>query len=278
MFRRKVKAEEPTIEFVTSALGLAEQWPIVPARKIMPQWYKDAKTRVPMSSVHLHGQPPPQAGSLPSSRSMSPTVRQCPGVVDVLRAGFVVRAWTDIEVTTQAPPTKDPNNPDPPAQSVTPMRPNEPGGRMGGFNPALNQTFPMWEDEYDWALKMDSPWMCKTPPGWSMLYLPMPYAEKTPWRVIHGVTDNDEFHVVNIVVAWSHVGTYLIEAGTPLCVLLPVRRDGFQMNHTASYDPDRWRTLRVLGKGGVGEEGTRLIHGSYVKERIRRQREVEEAE
>jgi hypothetical protein len=76
---------------------------------------------------------------------------------------------------------------------------------------------------------------------------------------------------------WDFHGVYMIEAGTPICWLLPVRRDGFQMKSTVEYDPERAKVLRARGKGGGGEGGGRLIHGSYVKERIRRKRMADES-
>lgn len=300
MFGKKPQPEEPRVEWVTAAPGLAETYPIIPARVAMPDWFKQSETRIPKDSAHGHGmpqqqspvplppgatpqtapKPPPETGGKavgPPSywRDESPTIRHCPGVVDVMRAGYVLRAWTDIEITTPEPPA--PGKGTDKFIDRTPLGRDEIGGKVGAFGPGLNQKFPLHPGEYDFALKFDSPWLCKTPPGWSLLYLPIPYEEKKPWRVLHGITDNDTFHIVNILAMWSHYGSYLIEAGTPLCWLLPVKREGYNFKTDVRYDADRARELRPLGKGGIGgtQSGGRIIHGSYILERARARKDAQ---
>lgn len=268
----------PTVEWVTGTPGLAENYPIVPARSALPEWFKESATKVDsaVAQGRSHGghQPPVPTGTVDGpktySRDTKPTIRHCPGVVDVLRSGYLLRAWTDIEINTPAPATGTPQDMH---QAQTPMRPDEIGGRLGGFGAALNQKLPLWPGEYSFAIKADSPWTCRTPPGWSLLFLPIPYEEKKPWRLVPGITDSDEFHVINLILMWSHHGSYLIEAGTPLCWLLPVRRDGFNMPTDVRFDPEYDQLLRTRGKGGVGKDGSRIIHGSYILERARRRRE-----
>lgn len=271
------KKDEPVVEWVTSAPGLIETYPIIPARKALPEWFKNSDTKIPMAHAHSHGMQMPagaqavQPPALPGARTETPTIRACPGVIDVMRSGYLLRAWTDIEITTPEPARGDGTDKH---TSRTAMSPGEIGGKMGAFGPGLNQMLPLWPGEYDFALKLDSPWVCKTPPGWSLLYLPVPYADKTPFRILPGITDNDNFHVVNVLAMWDHYGHYIIEAGTPICWLLPVRRDGFQLKTEVTYNPERSRVMRAYGKGGAGENGGRLIHGSYLKERMRRREKV----
>lgn len=279
MFRKK-KVEEPKVEWLTGTPGLVETYPIVPARQALPQWFKDSDKRITQDRAHGHGmrpqpgaphqppQPQQQGGTVvgpPSySRDTSPTIRACPGIVDVMRAGYLLRAWTDIEITTPAPP-----GPGVMFQDRTGMSPAEVGGKIGAFGPGLNQRLPLWPGEYEFALKFDSPWVCKTPPGYSLLYAPVPYDEHRPYRVLHGITDNDTFHTVNILIMWSHYGSYLIEAGTPLCWLLPINREGYNFKTEVRHDPDRMAVLRAVGKGGIGEKGGRLINASYVLARAK---------
>lgn len=264
------KQSEPTIEWVTDTPGLAEMYPMIPARKAIPEWFRKSDPKIDMGVAHGHGPSEEPATPLPGARTEIPTIRACPGVVDVLRAGFLLRAWTDIQIITPQPARGDSTDQ---YRASTAFGPNEKGGQISAFNPALNQLLPLWPGEYGFALKFDSPWLCKTPPGWSLLYLPISYAEKTPYRIVPGIIDTDYMHVVNLLLMWDHYGSYTIEAGTPLCWLLPVKRDGFQMNADVSYNPDRTRILRSFGKGGPGEWGSRLVHGAYVKARMKRAQE-----
>lgn len=298
MFRKK-KADDveeaARVQWFTDAPGLTENYPIIPARQALPDWFKQSERRIAKSAAHGHGMgmvpgqtdrpmppmqqagcgaPPPTSGETvgPPSywKEETPTIRYCPGVVDVMRSGYILRAWTDIEISTPEPPKRDGTDR---FIDRTGMNPRDAGGKIGAFGPGLNQRFPVADNEYEFILKMDSPWVCKLPPGWSLLYLPMPYDEPKPWRIIHGIVDNDTFHIVNLLAAWSHHGTYLIEAGTPLCWLLPINREGYNMKTSVEYDPERTKVLRAVGKGGAGANSSRIIHGSYVLERGRRRKE-----
>lgn len=278
MFRRKT---EPVVEWVTSTPALVETYPIVPARQVLPEWFRKSAARVSKDAGHQgHG---PQQGMKPTWpvggpktfwRDELPTVRHCPGIVDVLRSGYLLRAWTDIEITTPEPARQNETDR---FMDRTAMNPQEPGGKVGAFGPVLNQMLPLWPNEYGFALKFDSPWVCKTPPGWSLLYSAVPFSEKTPFRVLPGLVDTDSFHVVNIVIMWDFHGSYLIEAGTPLCWLLPVKREGYNFKTEVTFNPERASLLRTLGKGGIGGSGGRLLHGSYILERARRRKESGEA-
>lgn len=299
--RRKAEPDELKVEWITACPGLMETYPIIPARRALPDWFKQSDTRIPKDAAHGHGMPrppgmpdgpigpPPLPGQAPPPppgpvigpptywQNENPTIRHCPGIVDVMRSGYILRAWTDIEITTPLAPA--PGTGTDGFRDRTGMRPDEVGGKIGAFGPGLNQKLPLYPGEYDFALKLDSPWLCKTPPGWSLLYLPMPYDGPKPWRVLHGITDNDTFHIVNILAMWNHHGTYMIEAGTPLCMLLPVKREGYNLPTDVRYDPEADKLLRPVGKGGtgVGSGGGRLIHGSYILERAKRRKQQEES-
>jgi hypothetical protein len=273
LFSRKTDAE-PKVEWITHTPGLVENYPIVPARQVLPEWFRSSDTKVGAGQVHgPHQQAQAGSGTVVGpktySRDTKPTIRHCPGVVDVLRSGYLLRAWTDIEVTTPAPATGTDRDV---FQANTGMRPDEIGGRVNAFGPAMNQRLPLHPGEYAFALKVDTPWTCKTPPGWSLLFDPVPFDEKRPFRVVPGITDSDAFHVINLIVMWSHHGSYLIEAGTPLCWLLPVHRDGFNMPTEVRFDPEYDAVLRTQGKGTVGKDGSRILHGSYILERARRRK------
>lgn len=282
LFDKKTDKVIDKVEWVTSVPGLAETYPIIPARTALPAWFKASPTKISKDRAHGHGMgghgappgpPPKQGGTVvaPAAywRDESPTIRHCPGVVDVMRSGYLLRAWTDIEITTPEPP----KGPEDQFRAITGMRPDELGGKIGAFGPGLNQKLPLWPGEYAFALKFDSPWVCKTPPGYSLLYAPVPYDEQRPYRVLHGITDNDTFHIVNLLIMWSHYGTYVIEAGTPLCWLLPIRREGYNLPTDVVYDPERYKQLAAVGKGGIGSNGGgRLINHSYILERAKRRK------
>lgn len=295
LFGKKTSEPELKVEWVTNMPGLVETYPMIPARSLTPDWYKTSKNKIDartQSPTHVppppknpngapggypigtpHGAKPEQTNEVKMPERIKdrlPTIRACPGVIDVMRAGWVLRAWTDFEIVTPEPPKGTDDD-----RYLHESGVRGENGTVGNFSAALNQNLPLWPGEYGFALKFDSPWTCKLPPGWSLMYAPIPFAAPTPWRVVPGIVDCDIFHVVNLVATWNHHGAYVIEAGTPLCTLIPVRRDGFHMDGESIYDPERHTLLKSMGKGAPGHGANRLIHGSYLKLRMKRQRGIE---
>lgn len=246
LFSRRAPEPEDVFECVTPVVGLVEQYPIVPYRKAMPTWFKNAPVK-----GDYHG-------------NQNPTIRGCPGIIDMLRLGYLMPLWSDLKVHT-------PTGPDDPNASWS-FKSGTPEARVGGFSKQLTATLPRWTGEYEFTLKFESPWWIKTPPGWSTLMLPIPYLEERPWRVVPGVIDTDRYHSTNVIVRYSKQGEYLLEAGEPLCQLIPFRRDAVELPVVTTWDRDRAHLLSVLGKGGVGQ-GERLSHGQYVKQREKMRRQ-----
>ena len=64
---------------------LSKFCPILPAGDVLPEWWKKININ---QNVDLIDKRPLTSG----------TVKRCPGVMDILKSGWVVRAWCDIYV------------------------------------------------------------------------------------------------------------------------------------------------------------------------------------
>jgi hypothetical protein len=73
--------------------------------------------------------------------------------------------------------------------------------------------------------KAVSPWNIITPPGWSVLQLPLFYHFNKDWSVLPGVIDTDIHHEINQQVLYHGDGKEIeIKMGDPFVLYIPFKR------------------------------------------------------
>jgi hypothetical protein len=83
--------------------------------------------------------------------------------------------------------------------------------------------------------KIHNPWVIKTPPGYSTLFLPPMNNHDDRFSIIPGIVDTDTFELeVNFPFIvngdkYPYLKT-LIKRGTPIVQVIPFKRDGWKMN------------------------------------------------
>lgn len=86
----------PKIEFYTPIEGLDKFAPITSAAKNMPKWYKELPKIYPPNSERqdgIHGEKLLPTGNPVEWRTVGETVKTCPGLQDIMTAGYVVPFW-----------------------------------------------------------------------------------------------------------------------------------------------------------------------------------------
>jgi hypothetical protein len=75
--------------------------------------------------------------------------------------------------------------------------------------------------------KFHNYWTIKTPPGWSCLFVPPLNRPNAVFEALAGVVDTDKYQsLINFpFLATAPDGVYTIERGTPLMQVIPFRRD-----------------------------------------------------
>lgn len=254
-FRTDIR--EPQIKFLTNVQGATELVPPVPMRKAMPRWFKDTPLRCPVPHGP-HGPAPELPSNIPSGMT---TIKACAGVVDLMKLGYMIPLWSDHEITTF---------PDSHTTQQYQIRASINEAKTGGFRPEHSDKMPLMEGEYKFSPKLDSPWVIITPPGWSTMLLPLPFADeefKQPWRIVPGIIDTDRYHNFNVLLKWRFEGRYLIEQGTPMCAVVPFKRDTTDLPAVIkNISDEEMRRLKAKGKGGVGS-GDRMITMPYQRHR-----------
>jgi len=243
VFHRKVKRETPLeVKFYSPVVGVAETYPVVPARKVIPDWWR----KMPHDAANVPNIPDTHAGVVPG------TVRRCPGILQLLTTGWVLPLWTDFIVTEangQVTGAYVPPGAPPFTVHVEEQRPGMPV--YAGEAPVL------FHFEHTWAVQ--------TPPGYSLRIDPMPYEVAAALVTVPGIMHADMFHQLNPIVRYrlQGDGRHEIPAGTPLCHLTLVRRADENITVSSHRDEARYDDLVWRGKGGVGPLGARLVSNSY---------------
>lgn len=85
--------------------------------------------------------------------------------------------------------------------------------------------------------KFINPWIIKTPPGYSCLFLP-PMHRDSPFAILPGVVDTDTFtHAINFPFVMTDPNFEgKIEGGTPIVQVIPFKRDTFEHEIYDAYD------------------------------------------
>ena len=207
----KKKTEEPTVEFISTVKGLAGIPDIHPrpTKAFIPQWWKD----MPLKRIgyeHIH--------------DLAGTVKMCPSFPEYFSQGFIIPMWTDTVITLDLENNKfkwvsgrgiqgkgldifpwDSHPKNQLIDFVTPYSNGEPGNAV---------------------LKAIAPWRMVTPPGYSVLQLPVFYEFNKDFSAMPGILHTDFASEINIQLLFHSKKTEIfIERGTPLAQYIPFKRE-----------------------------------------------------
>jgi hypothetical protein len=85
------------------------------------------------------------------------------------------------------------------------------------------------------VFKTNCPWRIVTPPGWSVLQLPLFYHFNKQWSVLPGIVDTDIHHEINQQVLYHGNGEeFFIGRGSPFVLYIPFRRSE-KLKHSIKY-------------------------------------------
>lgn len=178
-----------------------ESYAPVPAKKVIPEWYKN------MSSYTKGGK------QLTENFQTSGTIKKCIPVFDAITMGYIIPTYVDLSIETRddAPfyawPSHD-------AISFHPIEQAPEHPAMNGF------PYPKWIN----------PWGIKTAPGYSCLFV-TPFHRESEFVILPGVVDTDTYsNPVNFpFVLRNPQYEGIIPAGTPLVQVIPFKRENFEM-------------------------------------------------
>jgi hypothetical protein len=186
-----------------------------PASMSMPEWYK----KMPL---YMYGET--SAGiSHGYSDGTNTTLKACSPFVDALSFGYIWEAPLDIEIRKEI---KE-------GQEYFIFRWRTEGVFVTGHAKEQHPTLPEAWNGKDLVMKWNFDFIITTQPGYSTFFTHPINRHDLPFRTFSGVVDTDEyplsvkfpFQILNF--SGSHI---VIEKGTPLCQIIPFRRDKWVSN------------------------------------------------
>jgi hypothetical protein len=192
------------IQFISTFEGLEtiEECLPRPAKNFIPKWFKD----------------------IPSKIDTAVTVKNCPSFPDYFSQGYIIPMWTDVKmsVVNKAPKFE-----------VSAKRFSfdaHPNDQMLDYKKA---SFSGVEGQF--VFKAISPWRIITPPGWSVLQLPLFYHFNQEWSVLPGVIDTDIHSEINQQILYHGDGKDVtIKCGDPFVLYIPFKRSN-KLKHEVRY-------------------------------------------
>lgn len=173
---------------------------VVPARKMIPEWFKNMP-------VHSSGT---------GDNVTSSTVKRCVPFLDAMMLGYIIPLWADIHVETDETAAKITSK----WQEI--VHPHKAAQIAGS---------PYGESQYGKnPMKFNSPWIIKTEPGWSVL-ITQPFNHGTsPFHIMTGIIDTDNYKsFVNFPFIWTQPNfSGIVERGTAVAQVIPFKREDLE--------------------------------------------------
>lgn len=192
----------PTIEF--SVLEPFKEISVkpVPAKRALPEWLK----------------------AMPSEINGMPTAKKCPPFTDIFSLGYILPNWQEIELT--------------------------PNGNVYNFKAGITHIHSPYEaprpvssyqypDQYKGTpvegyqvIKLQTPWVIKTPPGVSVMILPPFGRDDLPFEAIPAVIDTDSYQTnfgFTCKIKRQSDEKINVQPGVPLVQIIPFYRDSWKM-------------------------------------------------
>ncbi len=192
------------IQFIAAIHGLSDvSDPPYPAVKGLPEWYKKMTT--------FSG--PDQKLTLDATAQPNITAKKCMPLRDSMTAGYLIPTPMDVMVSQDGDFIQWTSSLDP---ATTHLRSQVDGFHLPeGFN--TNTVF-----------KWYNPWIVKTPPGYSCLFVQPFHRTDLPFYIFPGIVDTDIHTVgVNFPFLMKEGFNGVIEKGTPMVQVIPFKRENW---------------------------------------------------
>jgi hypothetical protein len=190
---------------------VAENMPLIPIREHKFKWVEEAK------EFYKTANHPVKTTS-------------CPGMFSMLNTGWIHRSYMDIRVETY----KDGDS----YKTMTSYDQERIAGEAGPFvgqyidfhSSIQTQWIDFPKGSSRTMLKIQSPWFVEIPKGYSLLMMPIPYADDARFTAAHGLLKGNNY--LNVQLFWNQKeGIEIIKKGTPLnqMVLIKDELDDYEI-------------------------------------------------
>jgi hypothetical protein len=219
------------IEFKTNNL-MALEFPPVPAKKMIPEWYKDVPEHVIDDSLVN------DAGYIHMNQIISTkTIKSCVPVLDYLTSGYIIRAHAEMLIT---PKTVD---------GLSTYAYISADGKLEAHS--HSQCPVSIDNQKKFYMKYINQWMIKVPKGYSCLFYQPSFFMEKKFTLFPAIVDCDVFDdVVNFPGYINAQESFYINPGDPIMAVFPFKRDDWSMTARIMTDKEKqtpsktWNYLR----------------------------------
>lgn len=197
MFRTAIKA--PNVEFLCHKEDLGVIPPPYPARKLLPQWYKDLPPRNPEGKLE------------------SGTIKRCAPFLDAMVVGWIIPLAADVEFTVNA----DASGLSYRSLHYREMVQSHKATQVAG-HPETPKPPMKW---LNW-------WLIRVPKDYSLLFVPPLNRPDPRFECLSGMVDGGYFEFVNFPFFFTQPNyTGIVKQGTPLVQVIPIHRSLLMDQH-----------------------------------------------
>ncbi len=195
------------IQFISTLEGLEsiEECLPRPAKQFIPKWFKE----------------------IPSNNLSS--VKKCPSFPDFFSQGYIIPMWADSRLSYSNDNWNWETSTDKVSWSIH---------ANDQFLEHTNANFNGVDGQF--IFKTNCPWRIITPPGWSVLQLPLFYHFNQEWSVLPGIIDTDIYTQINQQVLYHGNGKNVeIKSGEPFVLYIPFKRSNrlkYEIRHENKKD------------------------------------------
>lgn len=205
------------IQFITNDQLIAKHFAVEPIKKAVPEWYKNIPMLIDGSKdegVDAYFEMEKTKLGLTKR-----TVRHCVPVLDYLTSGYLIRTDAQIKVKPETSPSSDEVG----VKYYT--------AKVGSFEMHSHSQMPVRiKGEKKTYIKINNPWLIRTPPGYSCLFYPPFYAMEQRFTLLPAIVDTDKHDAaVNFPGFLNGPDEIDILPGTPIMTVFPFKREEWEM-------------------------------------------------
>jgi hypothetical protein len=183
-----------------------------PAVNFIPSWYKNLNS-------NLHNNPYENIDK--ETGNTSRTVKACMPVFDAMTAGYIMTNQAEIYFSENQ-------------NDIAPVA----SWSIDNFKPidfhSVEQysTFDLPQNLYKNAIKFINPWIIKTPPGYSCLFVHPFLRDDLPHQIIPAIVDTDKHPIpINFPAFLNKDFKGIMPIGMPIVQIIPFKREDWNSTH-----------------------------------------------
>ena len=159
------------------------------------------------------------------------TIKKCIPVFDAMTAGYILYTQVDVQVSQV---DNEPHYLWPSQNAIA-------------FHPVLQAPLHPKKNDFPYP-KWVNPYIIKTPPGYSTLFLPPMHNPNEIFTILEGIVDTDKYYQpVNFPFVLNNLKWEgIIEAGTPMAQVIPFKRESWK--HSIGSEKDLVEANLIVAK------------------------------